>query len=436
MSYNALYAEASAYWSLQSTSITDEKTLVNATVTAGASTTTGPRDYLPVAVNLTGGRTINFNRNLRPAGTGGLTLAYWVNRQTPSNEPFEAVENGCWAMAYALSSRPGFTIYHGAETNTNITTGSGWNHVTMSLVYGSANPGGRNLYINGDIRFTTIGTPFSYSPLAGATNQFILGGHNTNTTWRTNSFYAGVAAWPRILSGAEITDWYAGPEPINNTAPVIQESPTVPGRLVLTSVGNWDARNNGAISYFISWFRGTTLLQSGSSTFYDMQPADFSSPIIAYVNASNNGGFDLSQQAASNAFVPGGFGSLRHTLTASPVSSQARVGKKANLNKSLADVSVNSTAKTDFVSVNVQLNDATVFASALPNSGKVNAVLDSASALSSANRFWTPVNGLVRANVFQTLQDATVFTKNYRRRVRNGLFVEGGMSMELHQANM
>ncbi|MGN6546468.1 MAG: hypothetical protein ACTHK7_15545 [Aureliella sp.] len=121
-----------------------------------------------------------------------------------------------------------------------------------------------------------------------------------------NGHIAGYAQFQRKLSDAEEAEAFAGPEPINLTAPTgSMSSGTFNG-----NVGTWDSQSNGTIS--CAWelrnVTGDVVEASGTAASgADITAsASYAGSYYLHVRASNDGGYDPAEDSVSTQFTSDG----------------------------------------------------------------------------------------------------------------------------------
>lgn len=146
------------------------------------------------------------------------------------------------------------------------------------------------------------------------TDVFAIG-YSTATSGSPNDYFNGkiseVALFSRALSSGEVSDWHAGPEPVNTAAPSLSGIQTE-GQVLTCSSGTWglaspfSGGSNGTITYSYQWTRsndssGSSEANIGGATSstYTLQAGDVGKYIRCRVRASNDGGYDSAADTNS-----------------------------------------------------------------------------------------------------------------------------------------
>ncbi|MFN5064050.1 MAG: LamG-like jellyroll fold domain-containing protein, partial [Pseudomonadota bacterium] len=196
------------------------------------------------------------------------------------------------------------TQYQAASSSTLST--SSWTHV--AAVYESFTS--KKLLINGTVE-ANLTTGVSLDP---SVDRLFIGRLRNFVGYPSNFWdgrIAGVMAFNRALSKAEVNELRLGPEPINTVAPVLSGTATQ-GQTLSVTTGTWgldapfSSGSNGTIYYSYQWTRSDnnsglneTNISGATSSSYTLAAGDVGKYIRCYVRAGNDGGYDVGPGTAS-----------------------------------------------------------------------------------------------------------------------------------------
>ena len=312
MSYNSLFglgthspdAALEGWWKLDdnaaSTAITDYSGNgytgdMNGGVNTSAATIAGPNGWLSSALD-----TATYNATLPEEmieGLGTHSMVWWVKSNgTTSLAAISANSNGrsddLNLLLKDTGSSRGVYIETGGDTTflrvdaftptLNEWYGLGYSMDNSALELKSYRSG------------TLSRTQSSYGDSAGLAPAFV-----SIELKKQPLCHFGI--FSRLLSDAEHVEAYAGPEPLNLTAPAVSQSTYT----ISTTDGTWDSQANGVVNYSYSWEYaddaiGTNpvAINSNASEF-SPTPAMAGKFVRVTVSAVNDGGSDPAEDQVS-----------------------------------------------------------------------------------------------------------------------------------------
>lgn len=267
------------------------------------ATAGGPNTWLPTALDLDGVNDF-ISRSLSGMGTSDLAYGCW-GYNIGSGECLMSVADGFTnddqTRLFRNSSNMHAQVFDGATTerqgSTVITSTSTWWHFGANFDYQTA----IELFVNGSSEGSTSG-----SSTATNWNTFRIGvTADLSPAGYLGGRVAGAVLFSRLLSSAEWSEIYNGPEPRNITAPTVSGSSSV-GSTLTCSPGSWglpvpfNTRTNGSISYSYQWTRNGSDISGATSSTYTTVSADIGNNIGCKVLGSNNGGSSSAEETASS----------------------------------------------------------------------------------------------------------------------------------------
>ncbi|TWT96772.1 hypothetical protein Pla108_25460 [Botrimarina colliarenosi] len=346
-SYQQVLDDAVAYWRLSEAAGTvaaDDAGAHSATLQGGlvfgADSTIGPRGWMPNALQLDGVADCLTIPSQVTLGLGvDHTYSLWWKASSPAPwSPQVLIETGGTTHC-SLVHLAGSEVYFVAARNSVVSyasapapTEGAWRH--LAAVHRDAS---LEIFLDGVLVGAAI--PSDAWVVSGANNGAIgavddgqwVGGSIANA--RTCYFagaIAGVAIIDRALTGDEVAELYAGPEPVATGVPELSGSFRI-GEAHSVSASAWDAQNNGELAV-------STVLQlspDGSTGWQDV-PATlglphFSMPMAASGHwarvaavATNDGGASDPAFGAAMEVLPAR--TPAHALTQATASAGALTG--------------------------------------------------------------------------------------------------------------
>ena len=322
-SYNELFglgshsedANLEAWWKFQddaaTTTIVDESSnAVDMTLAGGDNTAdlsvTGPTSYLLKALLFNGVDDVADTGSALVSGTP-TTIGGWF--KTPASPAAVSRLAGHFVGTDVVTiglhwndATEVFVAQHYDGSDAAATSShplSTWFHVVGT--FGS--DATRTLWVDGVSKATDTTSQSSI----GTINNFIVG----NSPWGGGGQYsdftkAGLFCFSRALTGPEIAETGAGPEPLNTVAPVVSGTETEDETLSCTT-GTWNNQANGTNTFGYQWTRSNDGAGSGeadivgaTSATYVLVTADVGKFIRCRVAGSNDGGNDPGADTNSN----------------------------------------------------------------------------------------------------------------------------------------
>lgn len=280
-------------------------------VTVGPSTTAGPTNWLPSAIDFDG---VDDYVDLGSLGATGdnQTILFFAKAADPAA-----------AMGTSGLGRFGESASNSGATHYPYTDGQIYSSVLRGLSFssnfrvtiGNIAPAldqwrqvcVKTSPVSGGYKFRVDGT--SYGPSTSGITSLYLGdptwlGRSTDNSvsyWFAGQM-AGFAQFQRTLSDAEEAEAFAGPEPLNLTAP----TGSILGNTFSGNVGTWDSQNNGTVS--CAWelrdADDDSVVASGTAADGAAINATgtYAGMYYLFVRASNDGGYDTAEDQTTAAF--------------------------------------------------------------------------------------------------------------------------------------
>ena len=297
----------------------------NGTLLGGDNTsvlaTTGPNNWLTSCLKLNG---VDDNISFALSAMSSDDLTWLAKIKLVNDPPTVVTKTGFGFSGEAVSGFSSASHYIWTDSNIYNSTWRGSDASTTSRVtVGNPTPAltsWRDVCIkttpgaNG-WRFRIDGS--SIATATGITGVYTGGnwrlGWSTNgsTNYYLDGYVSHFSIFNRLLSDAEESDAFAGPEPINTAAPSLSGTETQ-GQVLTCSSGTWgldspfSGGSNGTITYSYQWTRsndgsgsGEANIGGATSSTYTLQAVDVGKYIRCWVRASNDGGYDVAADAAS-----------------------------------------------------------------------------------------------------------------------------------------
>jgi hypothetical protein len=236
---------------------------------------------------------------------GNVTLVGWV--RTPSSSGYKEIFGfrgftDAVSLEAAKYDELGARIV-GGQWDYPSTSGFLYTPNTWHLVGLTCDGTTANIYNGGTLGGTDPAS--SYDSAA-----FFIGGRSAAEN-RWDGQIADVRVYSRILSGADLAEIAAGPEPTNTVAPVASFS----GGVLSCTTGTWNGYSNGTITYAYQWqsYSGSWSNVSGatSSTYTPTLALDYR----CAVTATNNGGSHVAANSNTVTVTLGGTRRYTNYLT-------------------------------------------------------------------------------------------------------------------------
>ncbi len=281
---------------------------------------TGPKSWLPAAIQFTNDKNsgpsyIDLPTSIHPAN---ITLSAWVYDTGASpNNPIICCDDGTYNDYSLKVKTAGSGQYLGGQIYTaggylqfqySITSGeytNKWFH--LSITYDGATA---KLYVDGVLKATntSISGNIDYP---GIVRTAIAYDQTQTDYWAGKT--AQISIDSTALSATEIAETVAGPEPLNTVPPTL----TIDGTSFSATIGTWDSQSNGTITY--EWELRDSDDDSVVSSGTGSSPSgsgSYSGDYYLWVRASNNGGYDSSEDSVSNVeTVSGGTSTFNEIAT-------------------------------------------------------------------------------------------------------------------------
>lgn len=324
MSYNSLTTDANLLLWLKGDGTPDDDS-PNALSPAWTGTATyntsnkkfGYSNSISIAAGSANYITVS-DTSLNFSGTQNFTVCchYHPHTSVPATVIYGAYQNSGAFPGYAL----GVDILGGEKANAYLDNNAAWKAGTTGAgTLGSFKHIGYT-YDGSDIQFyyngSADGSAIASSDIDAWTGTKHIGS-NTSGTNRGNYYLNDLFLFDRALSGTEMAELEAGPEPLNTVAPSLSGTEQV-GQTLSCTTGTWNTQGNGTVTYTYQWTRSTDGTGTGeanisgaTSSTYTLVAADAGKFIRCLVAASNDGGNDSTED--TNSGFTGAIASLSLT---------------------------------------------------------------------------------------------------------------------------